>query len=54
MRVSTIGATKRLCFCELLAAVMTDRCAALVRLPLLANSDPKARSALRIWNEGKY
>ena len=42
-------ATKRLCFCEMLSATATDlRRAALVRLPLLANSDPKARSALCI------
>ena len=42
-------ATKRWCFCEMLAAAATDpRRAALVRLPLLANSDPTARSALCI------
>jgi hypothetical protein len=36
-------------FCEMLAAATTDpRRAALVRVPLLANSDPKARSALCI------
>jgi hypothetical protein len=42
-------ATERICFCEMLVASTTDsRRAALVRVLLLANSDPKARSALRI------
>ena len=42
-------ATKRGCFCGMLAAATTDpRRAALVLLPLLANSVPKARSALCI------
>jgi hypothetical protein len=42
-------ATERICFCEMLVASTTDsQRAALVRVLLLANSDPKARSALRI------
>ncbi len=41
--------TKRLCFCEMLAAATTvPRSAALVRVPALADSDPTARSALHI------
>jgi hypothetical protein len=40
---------KRVCFCEMLAAAMTyPRRASLVRVPFLADYDPKARSALRI------
>ena len=40
-------ATKRLCFCEMLSAAATDpRRAALARMTSLADSDPKARSAL--------
>jgi hypothetical protein len=49
-------ATKRRCLCAMLAAATTDpRRAALVRVPCtsLADSDPKARSALRIRKEGK-
>jgi hypothetical protein len=47
-------ASQRTCFCEVLAAATTyRRSAALVRVPLLADSDPKARSALDIWKEGK-
>ena len=47
-------ATKRIRFCEMLAGATTDpRRAALVRVPLLADSDPKARSALRIRKAGK-
>ena len=42
-------ATKHICLCKMLAAATTDpRRAALARVPLLANSDPKARSALCI------
>ena len=48
-------ATKRICFCGMRAAAKTDRRrAALVRVPSLAVSDPKIRSALRICKEGKY
>ena len=40
-------ATRRLCFCEMLSAAATDpRRAALARMTSLADSDPKARSAL--------
>jgi hypothetical protein len=47
-------ATKRRCFCERLAAATTDpRRAARVGVALLADSDPKARSALRILEEGR-
>ena len=42
-------ATEHKCFCGMLAAATTDlRRTALVRVPLPAVSDPKARSALRI------
>ncbi len=48
-------ATKHICFCEMLAAATTDpRRAARVQVPVLANLDPKARSALRICKEGNY
>ena len=47
-------ATKRGCFCGMLAAATTDpRRAALVLLPSLADSDPKARSALHTRKGGK-
>ena len=47
-------ATKSRCFCGMLVAATTDpRRAALVLLPSLADSDPKARSALRIRKAGK-
>jgi hypothetical protein len=48
-------ATKRICFCEMLVAATTDpRRASLVRVPLLAISDLKARSSLHISKEGKW
>jgi len=42
-------ATKRICFYEMLPAATKDPArAALVRVPSVADSDPKPRSALRI------
>ncbi len=47
-------AFERIRFCEMLVASKTDpRRAALVRVQLVANSDSKARSALRIRKSGQ-